>query len=270
MTKRPFEFVSLPAERSMSKPRATGRTMMIDWGWDIERLGPLLRLIGAYVDLAKIPIGMARLYDEDYLGEKFALYRRHDIQTWIGGGFVEHMFGLEGIGSLPRLFDEVKRVGFDILEISDNYIPLTREQRQYQIQLGREHGLIVYGEVGSKHEKSDAKTLIAQAQDCLEAGAEMVVLEGAEFFEWGEIKRDMLNELKTGMDTTRAIFELFGPWVSGAEPSKVQDLIKFLIKEFGPDVNIANVMPDDVLHTEAMRVGLGVVQPTEIAAHSAA
>jgi phosphosulfolactate synthase len=36
-------------------------------------------------------------------------------------------------------------------------------------------------------------------------------------------------------------------------------LKKFLIREFGPDVNIANVMPDDVLETEALRVGLGVV-----------
>jgi phosphosulfolactate synthase len=265
MTKHPFEFVSLPAERSATKPRANGRTMMIDWGWDLERIGAVLRLIGPYVDLVKIPIGMARLYEEGYLAEKFALYKEHGILSWIGGGFVEHMFGLEGVESLPRLFDEVKRVGFDILEISDNYIPLTKEQRQYQIRLGREHGLIVYGEVGSKHEKSDAKTLIAQAEDCLEAGSEMVVVEGAEFFEKGEIKRDMLNELKAGLDTRRAIFELSGPWVSGVEPSMVQDLIKFLIEEFGPDVNLANVMPDDILHTEAMRVGLGVVQPTEIA-----
>ena len=269
MTKHPFDFVPIPAERSMTKPRANGRTMMIDWSGDVERLTGLLRLIGPYVDMVKVPIGLPRLYDESYLAEKFALFREHRILTWLGGGFVEHMYALEGVDSLPRLFDEVKRVGFDILEISDNYIPLTKEQRQYQIRLGREHGLIVYGEVGAKHAKTDAKTLIEQAQDCLEAGSELVVVEGAEFFEGGEIKHDMLNELKAGLDTTKAIFELFGAWVSGAEPSKVQDLIKFLIKEFGPDVNIANVMPDDILHTEAMRVGLGVVQPTEITAPQA-
>ena len=30
----------------------------------------------------------------------------------------------------------------------------------------------------------------------------------------------------------------------------------------GPDVNIANVMPDDLIETEALRVGLGVVGPS--------
>ena len=32
MSKHPFDFVELPADRSTSKPRANGLTMMIDWG----------------------------------------------------------------------------------------------------------------------------------------------------------------------------------------------------------------------------------------------
>jgi phosphosulfolactate synthase (CoM biosynthesis protein A) len=37
---------------------------------------------------------------------------------------------------------------------------------------------------------------------------------------------------------------------------------KFLVAEFGPDVNLANVTAPDILETEALRVGLGVVGPT--------
>jgi hypothetical protein len=37
---------------------------------------------------------------------------------------------------------------------------------------------------------------------------------------------------------------------------------KFLVSEFGPDVNLANVLPQD-METEALRVGLGVVGPRE-------
>ena len=266
MTKHPFEFVTLPAERSTEKPRKTGLTMMMDWGFDLDRLQGTLSLLGPYVDLVKIPIGMARLYDEAYLAEKFAILHEHGIRIWIGGGFIERIFALEGVEALPRMFAEVKRVGFDILEISDNYIALTKEQRQQQIKLGLDHGLAVFGEVGSKYDKNDARTLIAQAEDCFEAGAELAVLEGAEFFEGGVIKHDMLDELRQGLDMSRAIFELFGPWVSGVESSMVQDLIKVLIKEIGPEVNLANVMPDDIFHTEALRVGMGVVQPTEITA----
>lgn len=59
------------------------------------------------------------------------------------------------------------------------------------------------------------------------------------------------------------MIEVPGPWVSGVSWSMVHDLTKLLIKEVGCDVNLGNIMPDGILHTEALRAGLGVVQPTE-------
>ena len=262
MTRFPFEFVPIPAERTQTKPRRNGRTMVIDWGMDLGRVEGLLRLSGRYIDIMKIPIGTSRLYEESLLREKFDLYRSHQVLTFVGGGFVEHVYATEGMSALGRFFEEVKRVGFDVLEISDNYIPLSRDERQTQIRMAREHGLTVYGEVGSKHEKTDAATLIRQAEECFEAGAEAVLLEGAELIEDGVIKRDLLEGLRAGLDMSRALIEAPGPWISGVTWSMVQDLVKLLIREVGPDVNLANIMPDDALHTEALRVGLGVVQPT--------
>lgn len=58
------------------------------------------------------------------------------------------------------------------------------------------------------------------------------------------------------------MIEVPGPWVSGVSWSMVADLTKLLIKEVGPNVNLGNIMPDEIIHTEALRVGLGVVQPT--------
>ena len=54
-----------------------------------------------------------------------------------------------------------------------------------------------------------------------------------------------------------------GCWTatSGITLSIVEDTKKFLVAEFGPDVNIANVMAADIMETEALRVGLGVVGP---------
>jgi phosphosulfolactate synthase (CoM biosynthesis protein A) len=60
----------------------------------------------------------------------------------------------------------------------------------------------------------------------------------------------------------RVMIELPGPWITGVTLAQVYDMRKLLIKAFGPDVNIANVKPDDVFDTEALRVGLGVVGPT--------
>jgi phosphosulfolactate synthase (CoM biosynthesis protein A) len=43
--------------------------------------------------------------------------------------------------------------------------------------------------------------------------------------------------------------------------SQISDLKKLLIAEFGPAVNLANLKADDLIETEASRVGLGVVGP---------
>ena len=92
MSKHPFELIPITSARSTEKPRATGRTMMIDWGWDIERLDGLLRLIGPYIDMVKLPIGTPRLYEESYLADKVALFHQHQVKIWFGGGFVEHVY----------------------------------------------------------------------------------------------------------------------------------------------------------------------------------
>ena len=90
-----------------------------------------------------------------------------------------------------------------------------------------------------------------------------MLLEGAEFYEDGKIKQDLIDDLDAATDLKKTLVEVPGPWVSGVSWWMVQDLVKMLIKGFGPDVNLGNIMLDDMLHTEALRVGLGVVQPTK-------
>lgn len=260
---RPFAFIKIPESRSQAKPRKSGMTMVIDWGYDLPRLTGMMELYGIYLDIIKIPIATSRLYDGAMLQKKFEMYRSHDVKTFMGGGFVEHVFAESGMAELPQLFAEAKRVGFDIVEISDNYIPLSTEERQTQIKMAIDAGLTVYGEVGSKYEKNDIHTLSAQIDECLEAGAKMVLLEGAEFYDGREMVRPLIDGLRSSGKLEHSLIELPGPWISGISWWMAQDLVKTLIREFGPDVNLGNIMLDDLLHTEAMRTGLGVVQPTK-------
>lgn len=67
--------------------------------------------------------------------------------------------------------------------------------------------------------------------------------------------------LRRGLDMSRVLIELPGPRISGVTLAVVEDMKKFLVREFGPDVNIANVLPHDIMETEALRVGMGVVGP---------
>jgi phosphosulfolactate synthase (CoM biosynthesis protein A) len=135
-----------------------------------------------------------------------------------------------------------------------------KQWRRHLIQLAIDHGLTAFGEVGAKWEANDAATLIGQAQECFEAGCELVLVEGAELVDArGEPMRELLDALRDGLDLDRVLFELPGPWISGCTMCAIHDLKKLLIREFGANVNIANVMPDDVMETEVLRAGLSVI-----------
>ena len=257
----PFAFVELPPTRSQAKPRQAGLTMMADFGLPYLQAEDLLAMAGSYIDFAKIAVGTSRLYDLAYLRRKLALYRRHGVRPFVGGQFQEYVFATYGEQALRGFLREAKRVGFDVVEISDNCVPLTSKQRTAQIRLAIDCGLAVFGEVGSKDTKNDARLLVGQAEDCFAAGAEVVLVEAAELIVNGKPKTALINGLRRGLDMSRVLIELPGPWISGVTLSAVEDMKKFLVREFGPDVNIANVMPSDIMETEALRVGLGVVGP---------
>lgn len=257
----PFAFVELPRSRSHRKPRASGLTMMADFGLPYRYAADVVEMAAAYIDFAKIAVGTSRLYGLTYLRRKLALYKKNRIRPFIGGQFQEYVFAVYGARALGRFLAEARRVGFDVVEISDNCVPLTDRERGRQIRLARDCGLAVFGEVGSKDMKNDARLLLRQAEVCFRAGAELVLVEAAELIQNGKPKLKLIDQLRRGLDMSRVLIELPGPWIPGVTLSSVEDMKKFLVAEFGPDVNLANVMPQDILETEALRVGLGVVGP---------
>ena len=257
----PFGFVELPRARSLEKPRKTGLTMIADFGLPYRYTEDLVDMAGPYIDLFKIAVGTSRLYDLTYLRRKLALLKRRRIRPFIGGQFQEYVFATYGEKMLRPFLLEAKRVGFDVVEVSDNCVELTPRQRRAQIRLAVDCGLGVFGEVGSKDMKNDAGLLVSQAEDCFAAGAELVLVEAAELISNGKPKMQLIAGLRKGLDMSRVLIELPGPWIPGITLSVVEDMKKFLVQEFGPDVNIANVMPADIMETEALRVGLGVVGP---------
>ncbi|MCG8560208.1 MAG: phosphosulfolactate synthase [Hyphomicrobiales bacterium] len=256
----PFAMVPLPAERE-GKPRASGLTMMMDWGLGLARVEDHLGLVAPYVDLAKIVAGTGRLYPEDVLVRKLDLYKRFDVQPFLGGQFSEYVFATQGWDAMAPFFDEARRLGFTALEISDNCVPLDDAARSRLVRMAVACGLEVHGEVGSKLQMQSADELVRQAGVCFEAGCEVVLVEAAELMVDGKPHEALLAGLRRELDLSKVLFELTGPWISGVTHAGSYDLKTFLVAEFGPQVNLANVMPDDVLETEALRCGLSVIGP---------
>lgn len=269
-TKEPFAMVPLTSARSREKPRKRGLTMMMDWGLPLGQQGDWLDLLAPSVDLAKFVVGTSRLYEEEYLKRKIDLYKSHDVHAFIGGQFLEFVYSTQGLAAAEPFFEEAKRLGFDAIEVSDNVVPIDSKAKNTLVRTAVDCGLEVHGEVGSKSDETGAAQLITEANEFFGAGADVVLVEGAELLIDGESNRRLLSELRDGIDTSRVIFELIGPWIPGTHHCDVYDLKKFLISEFGPDVNLANVMPEHVWETEALRVGLSVTGPSALAEATAA
>jgi len=257
MEKAPFHFVPLPRGRSMRKPRSSGRTMIVDDGLPLAYARDLVALGGAYIDLAKIKTGTARLYPRTQLVRKLRLYKRNRIQPFLGGQFHEYVFATQGEKALPRYYAESLALGFEAIEISDNVVPLTDAQRRRQIRNAVAAGLVVYGEVGSKETLSNPALLIGQVETCFEAGAALVLVEAAELAERGKLVEKTIRLLTRSLDMSRVMIELPGPWISDVRSCDIEDMKKALIQELGPDVNLANVPPASIIDTEATRTGLG-------------
>ena len=257
----PFAFVPAAAGRTLKKPRRTGLTMMIDQGLGLNAAADIVGVAGPYVDLVKIKTGTARLYDEGYLKEKLSLYIAGGIRPFIGGQFHEYVFATLGTDALPRFYAEALKIGFSTIEISDNVVPLSDQERAAQIRGARAAGLSVFAEVGAKDRRTSAEEMISQGLVCLDAGADLVLVEAAELVVDGIADEAMLAALNAGLAPDKLMFELPGPWIKDVRTCDIEALKKLLVKSFGPDVNVANVAPDTVLDFEASRQGLGVAGP---------
>ena len=261
MTERPFSFLPSPDGRSASKPRQTGATMMIDMGLGPRLLEDHLTVAGPYVDLAKIFVGSARLYDEATFAAKVGIYRKHDIGVFIGGQFLEYVITREGYDAAPAFFEEVTRIGVDCVEVSDNCIEMSDMQRENLVKMALDAGLEVHGEVGSKDDVADIGELIRQAEVCLSAGCDVVLFEAAELVAAGVTNIDSIKSIKDAVPAHQVMIELPGPWIAGVTLNDVFEMAKQTLKIFGPDANLGNVAWDQVINVECLRQGIGIAGP---------
>lgn len=257
----PFGFVEIDSRRSTTKPRRKGLSMVIDDGLPNAYARDVIATAGAYIDLMKIKTGTARLYPRPVLMEKLAMYKAAQIRPFLGGQFHEYIFGVMGEAALPRFYEESLALGFDTIEISDNTVPLTDKQRHDQIALATRAGLHVFGEVGSKETASNPSLLVQQAKICFDAGATLVLVEAAELMIDGVLKEDTLDVVRRGLPADKIMIELPGPWIEGVRSCDIESMKKVVLREFGPDVNLANIDVRTIIDTEVQRVGLGTAGP---------
>jgi phosphosulfolactate synthase len=238
-------FLTLPSRTA--KPRRRGITHVLDKGMPVAEVAPLLGVCGDYVDVWKLGWGTA--YLDAGVAEKLAVLDGHGVLACLGGTLLEVAWQQ---GAVEPYLDWAGELGFPCVEVSCGVAAMSVEDKRELVELAAER-FIVLAEIGVK-DADAAVSPAAWAADAtadLEAGATWIVTEGREsgtvglFDPTGEVRPDVVDAVvdAVGLDTT--VFEA---------PRKEQQA--WLIRRFGPDVNLANVAPSDALGLEALRLGL--------------
>jgi phosphosulfolactate synthase len=227
------------------EPRQNGLTHVIDKGLGPRAWEDVLETSGAYIDIVKLGWGTA--YVTPNLRRKLEVLSGKDVV--IGGTFFEVVY-------LKGKLDEYKRWlvdhGIRHVEISDGTIEIPRE-RKLELIADFARDFTVMSEVGSK----DEEVVFAPYQwvewikEELEAGAWKVVTESREggtagiFRPTGEMRTGLVDEIAHSIDFHDLIWEA---------PTKASQA--WFIRNFGPEVNLGNIPPDEVIPLETLRLGL--------------
>jgi len=221
--------------------------MAMDKGLSVREAEDFMATASQYTDLVKL--GWATSYLTPGLEDKINLYKQAGVRPYLGGTLFEAFIIRDQFEDYLRLID---RLGIDLAEVSDGSIEIPHEVKCAYIARMARH-CTVLSEVGSK----DAEKIIPPYKWIqlmkleLEAGAWKVIGEAREggnvglFRSSGEVREGLVEEI-----LTQVPFESI-MWEASQKSQQV-----FFIKLLGPNVNLGNIAPSEVIPLETIRLGL--------------
>jgi phosphosulfolactate synthase len=243
-----FDFLAHPPRPA--KPRKTGLSVVSDKSKSLSQVRDIIETAGDIIDHMKLPdhVGLMFRNPPQFIREKNALYNKAGIDT-LPGGIPFQVAAVQG--KVPQFMARIAELGFKGVEVSEDSIALTPGQRIASIKWALASGLTVYTELGKKFPEHplDADEAIATARRDLDAGVYLVVVEKSDVALAIREGSDALHRLMRGVGPERLIIEC-GP---GDDRFRIA---KWLISEFGVDVNLENIDADDAYIIESMRYGL--------------
>jgi phosphosulfolactate synthase len=240
-----LDLLDLPTRSA--KPRQQGITHVLDRGLSVAEVDGMIEVAGGFVDLVKLGWGTALATGN--LQPKLERYREHGIAVVLGGTLTELAIAQ---GRLDRMIAWLHELGLGHVEISDGTITMEHDHKLELIErLAKE--FVVLSEVGSKDDTRIMAPFrwVEQIEGELAAGAWKVIAEAREsgtvgiFRHDGEVRMGLIDEIAHAVSPDKILFEA---------PRKDQQV--WFVRRFGPDVNLGNIAPGEVLSLETIRLGL--------------
>jgi phosphosulfolactate synthase len=225
--------------------RDGGMTHVLDKGLGPRGWEDVLETSGDFISILKLGWGTA--YVTNNLERKLEVLRGKPVV--FGGTFFEAVYGLDRLDDYRAWLD---RLGVTHLEISDGTLEIPRD-RKLELIADFARDFTVLSEVGSK----DSEVVFAPYEwvewikEEKDAGAWKVITEAREsgtagiFRPSGEMRTGLVDEIAHSIDFHDLVWEA---------PTKASQA--WFIKHFGPEVNLGNIPPEEVIPLETLRLGL--------------
>jgi phosphosulfolactate synthase len=237
-------FLDIPTREG--KPRTRGLTHVMDKGLNLREIEGMFDTAGEYVDIVKL--GWGTSYVTNNLEKKIALYRSFQTPVVCGGTLFEAVYGRSKMDDFKRWLAHYR---FSHVEISDGTLDIPRDEKLRLIAEFAQD-FVVLSEVGSKDSDVNiAPYLWVQwMREELDAGAWKVIAEGREggtagiYRPTGEMRTGLIDEIVHEIELDDIIFEA---------PTKSSQA--WFVRKFGPEVNLGNIPPEEVIPLETLRLG---------------
>jgi phosphosulfolactate synthase len=230
-----------------SKPRNQGLTMVMDKGLSLREAEDFASVGSEYVDFVKLGFGTSVITPD--VGRKIKTYHDTGMTVYFGGTLFE-AFVIRGL--YDRYVQLLRDSGVTMVEVSDGSYEFEHSDKlEYIRKLSEEFTVI--SEVGSK--KKNIVFTPAQWVEMmkaeLEAGSVKVIAEAREsgtigiYNDDGSVNLDLINTISRDIGFNNVLWEA---------PLKQQQA--WFIINFGANVNLGNIAPNEIIALESLRLGL--------------
>jgi len=229
------------------KPRNNGLTMVMDKGLSIREAEDFMSVGSEYTDYVKLGFGTSLVTPG--FGEKIKIYQKAGSIPYFGGTLFEAFI-------IRNMFDDfvefIKKNNVDMVEISDGSYDFEHSRKLDYISRLAKIATVI-SEVGSKKKEVvySPDEWVALMKSELDAGSVKVIAEAREsgttgiYNEDGSINHEIIDAISTHVKLDNVIWEA---------PMKSQQA--WFIKNFGANVNLGNIAPNEIIALETLRCGL--------------
>jgi len=229
------------------KPRQNGINMVMDKGLSINEAKNLVEVAGHLVDFVKLGFGTSAITNN--VEEKIAFYIKSGINVYLGGTLFEAFLIRNQYEDYKKLLKQWK---LNAVEVSDGSMSIPHDEKCNYIK-DLKNDYIVLSEVGNKSADKvmSNQEWVESIQKEMEAGSFKVIAEAREsgtvgiYDKNGKANIELISMIKDNVSLENMLWEA---------PIKSQQA--WFVQEFGANVNIGNISPNEVIALETLRIGL--------------